>query len=130
MSNYHNEYEEDKNDAINLRTIKFIYPRRTKQFLFIICLISELLPPKEGPPALFTDLQPPPLPTDLEQRTAILFVVNIVGIKNMTGEESNEILHDDILEEAYPVIGKYIFNIFETRALTRLETAIEMQTPY
>lgn len=89
-------------------------------FLLLFC--AELLPPKvDSVPTLATDLMPPSVSaempennwpaTDLvppllpEEDTHVkrvpttLFLINIYAVKNSTAEDSNDVLHDDVIEE-------------------------------
>lgn len=73
-------------------------------------LATDLMPPSESAeipeknwPA--TDLLPPPLPEMKEEShqakkaPATVFLINIYAVKNSTAEDSNDVLHDDVIEE-------------------------------
>ena len=50
---------------------------------------------------------PPPVPTSEESgKTPVLFLINLFGVKNDTGDE--EVLQDDILSEVPDILGKIL----------------------
>ncbi|XP_033224577.1 keratin, type I cytoskeletal 9-like isoform X2 [Belonocnema kinseyi] len=60
---------------------------------------AEILPPsKDVLPTLATELMPPPPPKDNgSEKSPVLFLINLFGVKNQTSDE--EVLQDDILSE-------------------------------
>ncbi|XP_033341057.2 uncharacterized protein LOC117229020 isoform X1 [Megalopta genalis] len=53
---------------------------------------------------LSTELKPPPLP-DQKQHEYVLFVINLYGVKNASGETSEEMLENEVLDKV-PELGE------------------------
>lgn len=60
----------------------------------------ELLPPKvPHDTTLATELMPPPEDQQAQQTPFTLFLINVFALKNVTAEDSNDVLQNDILKE-------------------------------
>lgn len=74
--------------------------------------VTDLMPPEmDGGPTLATDLMPPPLPEEINERKmpAMLFVINLIAVKNKTAEDSNDVLQNDIIDEVPSEVAGIIF---------------------
>ncbi|XP_058799323.1 uncharacterized protein LOC131668870 [Phymastichus coffea] len=60
--------------------------------------VAKWMPTDNGPT---TDLMPSPLPEGMNEKKlpAMLFVINVFAVKNSTAEDSNDVLHSDVIEE-------------------------------
>ncbi|XP_058799324.1 uncharacterized protein LOC131668871 [Phymastichus coffea] len=64
--------------------------------------ITELMTSEiDSGPTLATDLVPPPLPEDINEKKvpAMLFIINLIAVKNKTAEDSNDVLQNDFIDE-------------------------------
>ena len=54
---------------------------------------------------LSTDLVPPPPPPQKEEHQYMVFVINLFGLKNASGETSDEMFENDVIKNVPELTG-------------------------
>lgn len=80
--------------------------------LYILFVMTQLPEPSANAvldtedTTLSTDLKPPPLPDNDRKSQFVLFVINIYGVKNSSGETSDEIFENTIIDKTSNLTGE------------------------